>query len=179
MHLSGKGAVSILLALIFGAAIPALADDSCRDFKWDVSAERALFAGAATSLASGTDLKSAPTILPNHFYQLRLKPQDQVSFVAGPGKKSPPAGAYAGLASVKISQPGSYRFALDAPFWIDVVSNGTLLSAQDFQGQHDCAAPHKIVEFDLVGSQSLVLQLSSAMSDTVRLTITPTPSRKL
>jgi hypothetical protein len=179
MQLSGKAAVSIFLAMIFGAAIPALADDTCRDFKWDVSAERALFAGAATSLAGGTDLKSAPTIMPNHFYRLQLKPQDQVSFVMAPAKKAPPAGAYAGLASVKISQPGSYRFALDAPFWIDVVSNGTLLVAQDFQGQHDCAAPHKIVEFDLIGTQSLVLQLSGAISDSVRLTITPTPSRKL
>jgi hypothetical protein len=179
MQFSGRAAVSIFLTMIFGAAIPALADDTCRDFKWDVSAQRALFAGTATSLVSGSDLKSAPTIVPNHFYQLQLKPQEQVSFVAAPGKKAQPAGAYAGLARVKISQPGNYRFALDAPFWIDVVSNGTLLVAQDFQGQHDCAAPHKIVEFELVGSQSLVLQLSSAISDSVRLTVTPTPSRKL
>jgi hypothetical protein len=179
MQLSSNAAVSIFLSLIFGAVTPALADDTCRDFKWDVSAERALFAGTATPLASGTDLKSAPTVVPNHFYQLRLKPQDTVTFAAAPGKKASPTGAYAGLANVKISQPGSYRFALDSPFWIDVVSNGTLLAAQDFQGQHDCAAPHKIVEFDLVGSQSLVLQLSGAVSDSVRLTITPTPSRKL
>jgi hypothetical protein len=179
MQFSGKASVSIFLAMMLGAAGPALADDSCRDFKWDVSAERALFAGTATTLASGTDLKSAPTIEPNHFYQLQLKPQDQVSFAAAPGKKTQPAGVYAGLARVKISQPGSYRFALDAPFWIDVVSSGTLLAAQDFQGQHDCTAPHKIVEFDLAASQSLVLQLSGAISDSVRLTITHTPSRKL
>ncbi len=38
-------AVSLLFALVLGAAVPpARADDACLDFKWDVSKERALFA---------------------------------------------------------------------------------------------------------------------------------------
>ena len=106
-------------------------------------------------------------------------PQEHVSFAISPGKKNPSAGAYAGLAALRVSQPGSYRISLDLPLWIDVVSNGALLTAKDFQGQHDCDAPHKIVEFDLEGAQTFLLQLSSASTDSVQLTITPRPSRTL
>jgi len=180
MQVCGTAPVSIFLAIIGGSAVlPARADEACRDFKWDVTQERALFAGTPTSTLSGADLKSAPSIEPNRFYQLQLKPQEQVSFAVTPGKQTPAAGAFAGIATVKISKPGNYRFALDAPFWIDVVSNGALLPAQDFQGQHDCDAPHKIVVFELVGTPPFVLQLSGAATPSVRLTITPAPARKL
>jgi hypothetical protein len=69
--------------------------------------------------------------------------------------------------------------AVDMPFWIDVVSSGALVSAKDFQGQHGCSAPHKIVEFELIGTRPFFLQLSNAAADSVRLTITATPARKL
>ena len=61
---------SIILATAFVAALPALADESCVDFKWDVSQERALFAGSATPLAAAADPKSAPVLLLNHLYEL-------------------------------------------------------------------------------------------------------------
>lgn len=181
MRIGQKTLVCVILAIVCGgpAAPPARAADACRDFKWDVTKERALFALQATSVASGVDPKSAPSLVPNRLYQLQLKPQDQVNFAVAPGKNVPAGGGYAGIATIKISQPGSYRFALDAPLWIDVVSGGALLPAQDFQGQRDCDAPHKIVEFDLNGTPPFILQFSSSASETVRLTITPTPSRKL
>jgi hypothetical protein len=174
-------AVLLLLALLMAsAALPALADDAaCLDFKWDVSKERALFAGTPAALTAGHDRKSAPVVVPDRLYKLRLMSQDQVAFSASPAKKMATTFAYAGLATLKIPVPGSYRIAVDLPFWIDVVSNGTLLQATDFQGQHSCSAPHKIVEFDLVGVRPFVLQFSNAGSDSVLLTVTPTPSRKL
>lgn len=179
MQIHGRAMVQVLLTVIFaGAALPARSDEACRDFKWDVAKERALFAGTPASLAAGADLKSAPSIEPNRYYQLQLTPQAQVSFAVAPGKQ-PAAGTFAGVATVKISQRGNYRFALDAPFWIDVAWNGVLLPAQDFQGQHDCIAPHKIVVFDLSGPPPYVLQLSGSASQSVRLTITPAPARKL
>jgi hypothetical protein len=117
--------------------------------------------------------------VPNRLYQLQLIPQARVRFAARPGKQTPPGGAYAGLARLKIPESDSYRIAIDAQFWIDVVSKGSLLAANDFQGQHGCSAPHKIVEFYLAGTQPFILQLSSATTDRIRLTITPTPARKL
>ena len=168
-----------ILALIFAAATaPALADD-CTDFKWDVAQERALFAQTAVPVTAGRDLKSAPLMGLNRPYTVKLQPQDAVNFAAAPGKKVPTPGAYAGVATFRIATPGSYRVAIDEPFWIDVVSHGMLVAAKDFQSQHGCSSPHKIVEFDLTGGQTFVLQLSNAIPNSVRLTITHTPSRKL
>jgi hypothetical protein len=175
---------SILLATAFAAAAapvpaPALADESCVDFKWDVAQERALFAGSATTLSAGADAKSAPALLLNHLYELKLSKQEQVSFAVTPGKKSPREGSYGGLVTFKIPASGSYRVAIDMPFWIDVVSDGALVAAADFQGQHGCSSPHKIVQFDLLGTRPFFLQLSNAAPESVRLTITATPARKL
>jgi hypothetical protein len=179
MRLGDNPAVSFLLALLVGStAVPALADDACEGFKWDVSKERALFAESAVPLAAGKDRMSAPVVLPNRLYRLRLTPQDHVAFVTPPAKKILTDGSYAGIAVLKIPASGSYRVAVDIPFWIDVVSDGALVKAKDFQGQQGCSAPHKIVEFELAGAQPFVVQLSGAATDSVRLTITPSPIRK-
>jgi hypothetical protein len=174
----GNRALSFFLILALGsAALPARADDACLDFKWDVSKERALFASAPASLNAAKDPGSAPVIVPNRLYALRLLAQDQVAFPLPPGRKTAAASGYAGIATLKISTPGSYRVSVDIPLWIDVVSNGTLAQPTDFQGQHDCGAPHKIVVFEFSGVRPFVLQFSNAMKDSVLLTVTPTPPR--
>jgi hypothetical protein len=159
-------------------AIPAFAGDPCVDFKWDVSQERALFAAAPLIIAAGRDAKTAPVVEPKHLYQVKLESLDAVAFPVPPGKT--PAGdkAYAGVAVLRVPVAGSYRIALDMPLWVDVVSGGSLLPAKDFQGQRDCIAPHKIVEFDLQGATEFMLQFSSAASQEIRLTVTPSPSRQ-
>jgi hypothetical protein len=173
-------ALILLLVLVLGgAALPAFADDACVDFKWDVRKERALFAETPTALAAGHDDASAPVVVPNRLYSLRLVAQDHVAFLVPPAAKMPIPGAYAGLATLSVAVPGSYRIAVDLPFWIDVVSHGALVKASDYQGQHSCNAPHKIVQFDLAGAQPFVLQFSSAATDSVLLTITAAPARKL
>jgi hypothetical protein len=178
MAMTVKTAATILALMLGSTLTPAQADDACTDFKWDVAKERALFAGAAQALDAGADGATAPHIELNRLYELKLKPQAQVRFAAAPGKKNPVDGAYAGLASLKIPQSGSYRVAIDAAFWIDIVSNGALVAAKDFQGQHGCNSPHKIVEFELNGTHPFILQLSDAAAESsVRLTITPTPVR--
>jgi hypothetical protein len=180
MQSTRVSALALFLALGFaGAAKPAHADDACIDFKWDVSKERALFAGTPTALESAKESTSAPAIVPNRLYQLHLTPQDQVMFAVNPGKKAPAAGAFAGLATLKIAAAGAYRIAIDLPVWIDVVSSGSLLSAKDFEGQRNCSAPHKIVEFDLTGGQLFILQFSSGMSENILLSVTASPVRKL
>jgi hypothetical protein len=171
---------AILLALVLkGAAQPALADEACVDFKWDVSKERALFAETPVALTAGKDPMSAPVVVPNRLYQLKLTPQDRVTFSVDPARKTAGAPAYAGLATMKTPPAGSYRIAVDLPLWIDVVSNGTLMQPTDFQGQHACSAPHKIVVFELAGAQPFVLQFSNAAKDDILLTVTPAPPRKL
>jgi hypothetical protein len=174
-----NSALSLILGLFLGgAAGPASADDGCLDFKWDVSKERALFAATPSVLPAGKDSKSAPAIVPNHLYSLQLLAQDQVAFSVSPPARKSAAAGYAGLATLNISAPGVYRIAMDLPSWIDVVADGALLKATDFQGQRECNAPHKIVEFELAGTRPFVLQVSNATQDKVLLTVTPAPPRK-
>lgn len=168
----------MLLAGMIAAAAPALGEESCVDFKWDVSQERGLFEGSPTPLAAGANPKSAPVLQLNHLYELRLTKQEQVSFAVAPAKRSPRADSYGGVVAFSIPASGSYRIAIDMPFWIDVVSNGALVEANDFQGQRGCSSPHKIVQFDLKGTRPFFLQFSNAAPDSVRLTITATPARK-
>ncbi len=150
--------------------------DECAGFKWDVRKEQALFAGPSIAVTAGKDLGSAPVVGTDKLYQLQLLPQATVSYAMAPGKAIPPDGVYAGLASLKLDRPGHhYRVALDLPFWIDVVANGKLATAIDFQGQRGCNAPHKIVEFDLDGAKEVVLQLSGAGNPIVHLSVTQVP----
>jgi transglutaminase-like putative cysteine protease len=165
--------------VLHGAALSASADEACVDFKWDTVKEHALFAGRADPLTLGTDLQSAPMIVANHLYELQPVPQARVTFAVVPGTRNATPNANAGLATFTIPSSGSYRVSIDAPFWIDVVSNGARVAAKDFQGQHGCPPPHKIVEFDLQGVRPFILQLSNATAASVRLTVTPTPVRKL
>jgi hypothetical protein len=169
----------LLVGSLAGSAGFARAEEACIDFKWDVSKERALFAAAPVALSAGKDSLSAPAIVPDRLYKLRLAAQDEVAFSISPKKKAAAAGAFAGLAALKIPSAGAYRIAIDLPLWIDVVSSGSLVAAKDFQGQHSCNAPHKIVEFELSGARPFLLQFSSGDADTVLVTVTASPPRKM
>jgi hypothetical protein len=171
-----RSARALLLGalLISIAAVPAHGDDPCSGFKWDLSKERALFAAAVQpqGQAAGKDGTRTPVVVPDRLYVLRLAPQDQVSFSVPPGKASRGEGSFAGLAELKIAAPGTYRIAVDLPLWIDVTANGKLVPAKDYQAQHGCDAPRKVVEFDLEGREQLLLQFSGADRQTVRVTVT-------
>ena len=164
-----------MIALAAAGATRAFADDPCLGFKWDVRKEHALFGGAPAALSAGKALPSAPTIVAGRLYALQLAPQTAVSFAAPPGKKSQSDGAYAGLAVLELDTAGDYRVSVDAPVWIDVAADGKLAAVEDYQGLQSCDAPHKIVEFNLVGASHFVLQLSGAPKAAIRLTVTPAP----
>jgi hypothetical protein len=167
-----------LVALILGsmAGVPAWARAACSDFSWDVHQERALFAGQAQLLPAGSTVAAAPSIHPDQLYDLHLTSQPQVQFGTPPGKAMLADGAYAGMVRLRVAMPGSYRLSVDVPFWIDVVSDGKLLPTQDFQGQHGCSEPRKIVEFELPADRELLLQFSGATSAQLHLTVTRSPA---
>lgn len=173
-----KIVVSVLLAgALLSAGTNAWGDDPCAGFKWDVSKERALFGGKPESLRGAKKPASAPVAALNRLYEVQLPAQDQVAFAASPAKENVPGDAHAGLAVVRIVTPGSYRISTDSPVWIDVVSHGNLVKAEDYQGRRGCAAPHKIVAFDLPAPGLFMLQISASVQERVRLTITPAPVR--
>jgi hypothetical protein len=166
-----------VLALWSGiATAPAFADEACTGFKWDVSKEVALFASTPVAQPAGKDGATTTVVVPNRLYELQLKPQTEVAFSVPPGKKMPDAGTYAGIVGLKIPSSGSYRISLDLGLWVDVSANSKLVPARDYEGQHSCGAPHKIVVFDLDSHQPLLLQFSAGTKPTVRLTVTQVPA---
>jgi hypothetical protein len=146
--------------------------DPCAAFSWNVTHERALFAAHAMAGTTGTNRAGAPLLDPDKLYQLQLNPLAQVQFAAPPGKSRGGNGPYAGLARIRLTQAGLWRFALDQPAWIDVVADGQPIASSDYQGQSGCHAPHKIVQFQLAANQELVIQFSGTPETQLRLTIT-------
>ena len=118
-----KPYLAMMTALALGAAAAAAASaapGACTS-AWNVQHEVALFASRAQPLKAGADQAAAPSIHADQLYDLRLTPQPQVHFAMAPGKVMLSDGAYAGLVKLRLAQPGSYRVAIDVPFWIDVV----------------------------------------------------------
>jgi hypothetical protein len=162
-----------LVAILLLTAPPLPAADPCSSFTWDVSRELALFAGPATALAAGADSGATPSLALDRLYSLTLRPLNEVTFVAAPGKRNGAESGYAGLATLEIKAPGKYRFALDAPAWIDVIADGGAMNTSAHQGASGCAGPRKIVEFEFSVARRVTLQFSGADAATLRLTVTP------
>jgi hypothetical protein len=158
------------LAQFAGAQMPDPADP-CAGYKWDVSAERALFAAAAKPIAAGKDRASAAAAVANQLFAVTLHPVSEVSFPTTPGR-TPPSGSFAGIVALTVPAPGKYRISVDVPLWIDVSGGTTLAPVLDYEGQHECSAPRKVVVFDLQGATNWLLELSAADRAAVRLAIT-------
>ena len=173
-------ASSIFAWLAFSYVCAATAaDEPCMDFKWDVSKERALYAGAASPLTAGIDFKFSPVAFPDRLYEIKLNEQEKVAFSVPPGKQPQGEQMHAGVLYVRVAVPGIYRIASDASVWIDVVAHGALLEPKDFQGQHGCSAPRKIVEFELSDTGAYIVQLSGAAPGVIRVVLTAAPERTL
>jgi hypothetical protein len=163
--------------LMLGATRPSVAQtpvqpDPCGGYKWDVTAERALFAASPKAVAAGKDRASAAPVFANQLFTVTLHPVSEVSFPVTPGR-APPSGSFAGLVALTVPAPGKYRIAVDVPLWIDVAGGAILAPVLDYEGQHDCSAPRKVVVFDLQGGTNWTLEVSAADRVAVRLTVTP------
>jgi hypothetical protein len=166
----------LILLVVLALAPPfVLADDPCAAFTWDVGHERTLFSHEPRILTAGESAASAPTLTADRLYQLQLKFQSDVAFVAPPGGKPPGEQSWGGLAKLTVDTSGVYRIALDQAAWVDVLVNGAPVSARDFQGRPGCSAPHKIVEFLLPGRTPITLQLSGTHTPAAKVTVTRAP----
>jgi hypothetical protein len=163
--------------LILGPAPPSGAQtpvqaDPCGGYKWDVSAERALFAASSKAVTAGKDRASAAAVVSSQLFTVTLHPLSEVSFPVTPGR-APPSGSFAGLVALTVPASGKYRISVDVPLWIDVAGGAILAPVLDYEGLHECDAPRKVVVFDLQGGRDWTLELSAADRAAVRLAVTP------
>jgi hypothetical protein len=166
-----------LLGLGYAAlAAPAFADDAdaCSHFSWDVSHELTVMKQTATPVTAATRPgKQAPLIQIDALYELKLSPQTGVSYSVKPAKPTSNDGAQGGLVRFHVERAGVYRVSITSAHWIDVVDGEQLVKSKDFSGSHECARPHKIVEFELPANKDLVLQFSGSTDASVTTAITP------
>ena len=155
---------------------PALADeaDGCSHFSWDVSHELKVMKQTAAPVTAATKPgMQAPLLRIDKLYELKLAAQSGVTYSAKPAKPAASDSAQGGLVRFHVDEAGLYRVSISSGHWIDVVDGGQLVKSKDFTGSHECARPHKIVEFELPANKDLVLQLSGSTESSVVTAITP------
>jgi len=157
------------------APMHARADDPCAAFSWDVRHERELFSKEPIDLASGKTAADAPALLADRLYELELRAQPEVHFVAPPSRSWPAEATYAGLARFTVETAGVYRFALDQAAWVDVVTGGIVQSMRGAQGRPGCSTPQKIVEFSLPAGKPLMLEFSASVTPSLKVTVSRSP----
>ncbi|MGD0493901.1 MAG: hypothetical protein ABSC32_20430 [Steroidobacteraceae bacterium] len=166
-------AASLMLAapLAAHAQQNSVAADPCARYQWDVAPERALFAAAASPITAAKNGGAPPRIATNRAYRVQLAPAGQVEFPAAPGQASPAEGNYSGILALTVPASGSYRVAVDQAMWIDVVADMRLVPPTDYEAEHGCEAPRKIVQFSLEARKPLILQLSGTGQPAITITI--------
>jgi len=164
----------IAVASLGAGVMGAQAAPPCGAEGWNLTHEQALFAGAPKVVQAGKTPTSAPEVRTDRLYRLSLTAQQNVTFAVAPGKKALTDGAFAGIVRFKVPSAGTYRVAIDRPFWIDVVQDGKLINSSDFTGERGCA-PHKIVAYSIPAG-SLLLQVSGQVTPQVSISITRAPA---
>jgi hypothetical protein len=142
-------------------------------FKWDIHQEHSLFVGTAKSAAAGSTAGTATHVDLGALYAVKLASAEGVHYDAAPGKKMLTEGTYGGMLAFKVLKDGTYRVALDGPYWIDVVSDHQLIQSKDFGGPQNCpGGPRKLVAYDLKGGATYLLQISGAPADQAKVSVT-------
>lgn len=163
-----RAALSIAALL---AATPALAQDPatdprCATVRVAMPTEFATWSDR-TPVTAGTTPRTAPV--------LSLGRGADVTLAAGFVPVATPAQAAApgtpgGLAMFQIARAGTYRVALGAPAWIDVVRQGRVLPSVAHGHGPTCTGIRKIVDFRLRPGR-YVLQLTGATAPTLPVLI--------
>lgn len=101
---------------------------------------------------------------------LKMVPSAQAMFVAAP-ERTPAIGTFSGVYTVTVTTPATYRVALSAAAWIDVLDAAArpLKSVAHSEGPA-CSGIRKIVDFTLVPGR-YTLQLSGAKDASMRVLI--------
>lgn len=98
-----------------------------------------------------------------------LQPSDKVRFVLAP-ERAPAAGTFSGVLRFTVATPGTYRIALSAGSWIDVVRDGKTVASVAHTEGPACSGIRKIVDFPLQPG-TYALQLSGAKGEEMRVLI--------
>ncbi|HEX7695069.1 MAG TPA: hypothetical protein VF409_11305 [Sphingomonas sp.] len=100
---------------------------------------------------------------------MKLQPVAVLTF-ALPPERSPTPGTFGGVYHVTIATAGTYRIALAAGAWIDLVRDGEAVATSGHMEGAPCSGIRKIVDF-VLDPGTYTLQLSGAKTADMRLLI--------
>jgi hypothetical protein len=140
----------------------------CESFKWPLDKERAAFDDATLEKAASGAARGPLT---EQAFALTLVPVKDVAFTVQPGKKK--QDGFGGLVAFDAPEkPGVYQVTLSGESWIDLVQEGKALNSSDHSGAKNCPGLRKSVRF-MIGAAPVVLQISNAVADTIKVGIRP------
>jgi hypothetical protein len=145
--------------------------DSCRANGWDMSGEIAAFKSTAENLPAAVGQFNLPPLELGVLYVLKLSPQTSVQYPQVSTKKSLVHNPLGGLATLTVPADGQYRITVDSPLWIDVVGPDGTIAPSAYTGWHECRLFRKSIEYSLPGGKPLILQLSEATPELIRIVI--------
>ena len=106
--------------------------------------------------------------------RLQLIAQEDVAFIAAPGKAGDAAG-FAGLAQFEAPAAGNYRVGLTAPAWIDVIgAAGAPLASVAHGHGPQCSGIAKMVDFTLERGL-YTLQIAASRQSEITVVVTSLP----
>ena len=173
-----------LIALLL--ASPALAQTSlpsprpfeqmrgdCSAFAMNVAPEAALWQATIGEAAAGTDATSAPLLAPGEVIRLALHAPGAVTLPMAPEQDRSAPDRFSGTARFTVPEAGYWRVSASNGLWFDAVASGAIIPSSAFEMQTACAAPFKVVVYELPAQTEILLQFNGSPSATVDLLVTP------
>lgn len=131
---------------------------------------------AMQGVTAGTSVATPATLALGRSARTALSPVAAVTFPVKP-ERAAAAGTQAGVLAVDVTTAGTYRVALGAAVWVDLVAGGegstgmkALTSVAHGHGP-ECSTVRKFVDFKLTPGR-YVLQVSGAKTPTLAVMVT-------
>lgn len=160
--LSGTWSVGIALLI----ASPALAQPDCPKDAEPLPPALAAWSPTPDVLSKDAVLATGSPM------RVALEPT-KVRFAAPP-QREPKPGSFGGVIRFDVQQAGTWRVALGAGGWIDVLTDGKAVASTAHDHGPACSGIRKIVDFTLrTGTHTL--QISGAAADSIDVMVTRAP----
>ncbi|HWL46429.1 MAG TPA: homogentisate 1,2-dioxygenase [Sphingomonadaceae bacterium] len=172
----GLVAVIISLALAWPStgAFAEADDQACAGGGVSLPDDLAGWAGRSPVDAAGEASGLARAVLAvGHGVDARLKPVGELHYVAPPEKPGD-AASYGGLFAFAVPRAGTYRVALGAGAWVDVLKDGTAIASTAHGHRPACTGISKVVAFPLTPGR-YTLQIAGNGDPVLAVMVAPAP----
>lgn len=161
-HLAGVLILSSLPGTSFAEVAPAPVP-VCSAINVSLPDDLAAWRGPAKEAISTVGIGEKATI--------SLRPVENVSYEFPPEKPGK-VGTFGGAAAFDVSTAGTYRIALGAAAWIDVVAVGKTVASITHGHGPECSSIRKIVAFPLKPGRH-ILQFSGSQNKEIAVLVIP------